>query len=787
MPRRFLNAFIFAATSLAAIFIVTFSSATQTAAQTATQTAAATQRADETSRQSAFRGAESQENIRGELAAVRKNLAHLADDMRLNGYDASEIETLSKTVAALETLDAQDIVKVLAALRSAAAAEKLDARQKTLLEACLRQKEIAVKLGELAAAFSADQTLATVRLRLQNLLLRQLATARLLRPLFGLAPRASLAAADQATITAELALLNKNIRAALAKPSATGTPATGAAATSTASATTATANSTAVLAAFASGGAETISGKAAGDAGNSRFGDALRAQTEIYNALLRPLNALLAAQDTATTLGEFADDIGQLLADQRAVISETEAFQPDFVASARHEGPLRDRARLAEDLLAPLLRDASARLQNARRFMTLGEEDLLRAAHPRHAAKPAMPNIARERLTSASRELQLALALVRARVKELRRAETAALARQVSEVNALLGKLHETRNDIAAQPSPQQADTLKNLAAQAESHSEPAAQHLNDAATAAAALQKTPTPANTPDSAQQQQQPAQQRALAETDAAIKDLEAQAASLEQQLASEVALAQVSEKLDAAQEAANRAERQLEAAQAEAASTPQSGEEPQASEPQSGEQQSGEQQSGEQTEPSEAGENTPSDAAQEAQESLDNAQNELDAIPAEALDAEMSELMQEAREDLEAAKEASENNENEQAKMLAKQASNKIGQMSQKMSQKAGQSKSKKPGSQGKSSNGKGQKKQGSSQSQKGDGRDGGEASHLLQASGGGGGSANVVGKLKPKDREAIDMAAAGRVPAEYEDAVQQYLKNLATARDPATKP
>jgi hypothetical protein len=47
-----------------------------------------------------------------------------------------------------------------------------------------------------------------------------------------------------------------------------------------------------------------------------------------------------------------------------------------------------------------------------------------------------------------------------------------------------------------------------------------------------------------------------------------------------------------------------------------------------------------------------------------------------------------------------------------------------------------------------------------------------------------GSAQVVGNLKPKDREAITQSAAQKVPQEYTQAVQQYLKNLANINDPS---
>jgi hypothetical protein len=157
----------------------------------------------------------------------------------------------------------------------------------------------------------------------------------------------------------------------------------------------------------------------------------------------------------------------------------------------------------------------------------------------------------------------------------------------------------------------------------------------------------------------------------------------------------------------------------------------------------------------------------DAAQQ----LMQAQQQLDQIKQNGLPQQAQQSMQQAQQDLKnavaqaaQAKDQPASQHAQQGQQSMQQAQNSLTQAMQKMRQQLGESSLESTGS---------EQKNASQTALVGSGADAVK------------GSALVVGCLSPKDREAINQSSAQKVPQEYLQAVQQYLRNLTNITETPT--
>ncbi|MDR2862777.1 MAG: hypothetical protein LBV54_02700 [Puniceicoccales bacterium] len=664
-------------------------------------------------RQAAYRGGEAQEGIRKDVDTIQQNLERIIVEMKQNGFDTSELEVLARTANKLSQLSEEDIRKVIAALQTAGATRELTTQQKNLLTAFQGQKEIAFKLRSLASEFTTQQILGTVQLRLQNLMLRQLANIRQTTPRgHGTSISSTLASTEQNMLTAELTIFSQNIQSALKSlpPDTPRTP------------------SQAALATLAAGAARADSESARELIELSRYDESTGKQHAVYNAMLTPMRAILAEQEALTTLEELLRQVEQLTADQQALASMTAQFQPDWHSMAAQEARLEDQVRLAESLSSVPSPRASAALAAACRTMVRGES-ILRRSNRATEDDPKLTREAQNVLNSALAELKNASQALLKQIAELKRIEAEPPAKRAEELTALLGTLNALHEQIKEEPSRRQGDRLMELAPRALPFSTPAANALHEAAEQLKPPPKPPRSREAPSAKILPEEQAQ--ALNKLESAISELQSELAATEQEAAEMQKKEEASEKLSEAMDAAKQAGQRLE-------------------------------------------DNSPADAI----ESVHEAQEELSQVEQDALTPDEQAALKKAQEALTQAEENLQQENPAKAEESLDNAEKLIqevqGKLAQEMKPKPSKEKKNKGRQKSQGPKSKDNKSQPSGEDQ---------AHELLEASGGGGGPAQVMGKLAAKDREAIEQNANAKVPREYAEAVQQYLKNLGTATEP----
>jgi hypothetical protein len=462
---------------------------------------------------------------------------------------------------------------------------------------------------------------------------------------------------------------------------------------------------------------------------------------------------------TAGTLREDADVARQLTVSgqYRASLAKQSAVYQELVRVLR----AALAAQGATEALAELLRQLERLIAGERALMVAGGEadrqDLARqqtrlqdgaalaegllktlnaaaAAHVTRAEtamRQSAEALSQARAARPSQEaavtaLEAARKLLEPQIAAVQKQQQDAIDKQIADMKSLLDEVRKTQAEVQRKAEARQADQANQLAQQALANTPAAAENLFNAAS----------------QLQQDAEANQQSAAAELGKAADQLQLQINAAQQIAADYQKLEQAAQQLSQAQQQTQQAQQSL-------------------------------QQQG-----------SVADAARQ----LMGARQQLSQIGQQGLPEQAKQAIQGAGQSLkdavaQAAQSKAEQagQQTRQAGQALQQARDALAQSMQQMKQQAGLT----PSAGYSQTQGESQDHQQAVMGAQGS--DGTAGSKSFVGSGGIDGAKNfaqVVGNLKPRDREAIAQSAAQKIPQEYTQAVQQYLKNLTTVTDPS---
>ncbi len=446
------------------------------------------------------------------------------------------------------------------------------------------------------------------------------------------------------------------------------------------------------------------------------FPDAVTKQTAVRDLLISAYRAAMTGVDVVSQLQQAKTELSQLTSDQKDLAATAKQSGLDGTILADRQARIEDRAMVTQALLKALSPAASSQLNQAEQSMEASSGALAAAKNPADTAPQQLAVVDALQKTSALLDQQIAAA------------EKAA---EMSPTDKL-AQLQQLQSEIKqAEQSPQNSSALQKAQQDATTVSPQAEAKLSDAQDQ---LQQPQ-----PNTAAAQQSLAQASALVQQQ---EDALQQAAQAYQQLA------QASQQLQQAQQDAAAANQAIQQST--------SGDLTQAAHDLTQAQQALAQT--EQTANQDGAPQAAQQAMQQAAAALAAATNQ--AVQAQGAQAQAQDQQAQAAM--------------QQAQAGLGQAMAQIQQQAQGQGQGQGQGPGQGPGQ------GQGQPPQQPGQNAQGlaGGAEAPEQGGQVLGGVGAGGVAQVVGGLKPKDRDAIAQYQAEKSPPEYAPLVQQYLKNLA---------
>jgi hypothetical protein len=444
------------------------------------------------------------------------------------------------------------------------------------------------------------------------------------------------------------------------------------------------------------------------------FPDAVTKQTSVRDLLTSVLRTAMANVDAVSQLEQVKAELNQVTGDQKDVSATAQESKLDGATLAERQAKIEDRTSVIQALLKALSPGASTQLEQAQQEMDKSSSALEAAKNPADTAPQQQAVVDALAKTSALLDTQIASA-----EKE-----------QAASPTDKLAQLQQLQSEISqTQQNPQASATdMQKLQQDAAAVSPQAANKIADATDQ---MQKPQ-----PDSAAAQQD------LAQANSAVQQQED---ALKQEAQAYQALNQESQQLTKAQQAAAAANQAIQ-------------------------------------------QSTSGDLTQAAKD-LTQAQAAVDQMqqtpPTGGLPTGAQQALQQASDALKAAtmqavqaQGAGAQAQDQQAMAAMGKAQAGLGQAMAQIQQQAqgqgqGQGQNQTPGQ------GQGQPAQpGQIAAQSGTGEAAPQESNQVLGGTGAGGVAQVMGGLKPKDRDAISQYQAEKSPPEYAPLVQQYLKNLA---------
>jgi len=756
------------------------------------------------SQQSAYRSSVAEESVRKQTDKIEAEINELVAELKLNGLDNADLTILSGASSHLKNLSQEDMQKVINALQSASMAAKDQDRQKSLVSAYKDQQSVSLQLKSLAADLAAQQSQKEIPSKLENLIARQSANIRETDTLGSIAPDKlsatlksthEVVSAEQTAIGGEIDLLGKVLAAKPDAPPADGAPDI----------------SKSVLDALNSGAIKDASASATQLTSAGPFPDAVTQQRAVRDALTSLLRVALSDVDAVSRLQDIKAQLAQILSDQQDLGGVTQQARLDGSTLAERQARIEDRTSVSNALLKSVNQAASGQLDQTQTAMSQSSDALAKAKNPADTASQQQEVVDDLKKTEALLDQQIAAA---------QKQESMSPADKLATLQKLRSQIDN------AQKNPQtSASDLQKMQQGAAALSPQASDKIADAADQ---LQKPPPDQAAANQAlaqasaivQQQEKGIAQaaqayQALANASQQLNQAQQNAAAADQSLQNNAAsknfteaahdLTQAQTALTQAQQAAQQAAQQQAAAQqnsqpgsqqASQQGSQQSSQQASQQNSQQGSQQASQQgsqqasqqnsqqgsQQASQQGSQQASQQNSQQGSQQAsqqgqgqgqgqgtQQALQQASDALKAATTQAVQAQGQNAQAQDQQAMAAMQKAQDG--------LA-QAMAQIQQQSQGQGQGQGQGQSQSQLAQ--SGQGQGQGK-GKGQKQQGQGGAGespeGDSNNVL-AGIGGDGTAQVMGGLKPKDRDAITQYQAEKSPPEYAPMVQQYLKNLA---------
>ena len=732
------------------------------------------------SQQSAYRSSVAEESVRKQTDKIEAEINELVAELKLNGLDNADLTILSGASSHLKNLSQDDMQKVINALQSASMAAKDQDRQKSLVSAYKDQQSVSLQLKSLAADLAAQQSQKEIPSKLENLIARQSANIRETDTLGSTAPDKlsatlksthEVVSAEQTAIGGEIDLLGKVLAAKPDAPPADGTPDI----------------SKAVFDALNGGTIKDASASATQLTSAGPFPDAVTQQRAVRDALTSLLRIALSNVDAVSRLQDIKVQLTQIQSDQQDLGGVTQQARLDGSTLAERQARIEDRTSVSNALLKSINQAASGQLDQIQTAMRQSSDALAKAKNPADTTPQQQVVVDGLKKTEALLDQQIAAAQQQESMSPADK--LAALQKLQSQLDdaqknpqTSAGDLQKMQQDAAAlspqtsgkiadaadqlqKPAPDQAAANQALA-QASAIVQQQEKEIAQAAQAYQALSN----------ASQQLNQAQQNAAAadqslQNNAASKNFTEAAHDLTQ---AQAALAQAQQA--AQQQTATQQNSQQGSQQTSQQGAQQSSQQASQQNSQPGSQQAS-QQGSQQSSQQASQQNSQQGQGQGTQQALQQAADALKAATTQAVQAQGQNAQAQDQQAMAAM---------QKAQSGLAQAMAQIQQQSQGQGQGQGngqgngqgQDQSQSQLAQSGQGQGKGQRQQG----QGGSGETSGGDTTAVLAGIGGDGTAQVMGGLKPKDRDAITQYQAEKSPPEYAPMVQQYLKNLADSSE-----
>ncbi len=674
--------------------------------------------------------------------------------------------------------------KVINALQSASMAAKDQDRQKSLVSAYKDQQSVSLQLKSLAADLAAQQSQKEIPSKLENLIARQSANIRETDTLGSTAPDKlsatlksthEVVSAEQTAIGGEIDLLGKVLAAKPDAPPADGTPDI----------------SKAVFDALNGGTIKDASASATQLTSAGPFPDAVTQQRAVRDALTSLLRIALSNVDAVSRLQDIKVQLTQIQSDQQDLGGVTQQARLDGSTLAERQARIEDRTSVSNALLKSINQAASGQLDQIQMAMRQSSDALAKAKNPADTAPQQQVVVDGLKKTEALLDQQIAAA---------QQQESMSPADKLAALQKLQGQLDDAQknprtsaSDLqkmqqdAAALSPQTSGKIADATDQLQKPAPDQAAANQALAQASAIVQ------------QQEKEIAQAaqayQALANASQQLNQAQQNAAAADQSLQNNAAsknFTEAAHDLTQAQAALAQAQQAAQQAMQQQTATQQNSQQGSQQTSQQGAQQSSQQASQQNSQPgsqqaSQQGsqqssqqasqQNSQQGQGQGTQQALQQAADALKAATTQAVQAQGQNAQAQDQQAMAAM---------QKAQSGLAQAMAQIQQQSQGQGQGQGngqgngqgQDQSQSQLAQSGQGQGKGQRQQG----QGGSGETSGGDTTAVLAGIGGDGTAQVMGGLKPKDRDAITQYQAEKSPPEYAPMVQQYLKNLADSSE-----
>jgi len=658
-----------------------------------------------------------QEEAQSSASQIEDQIAKINQTLRSNGIDEAQIRGIDAALHGISDLSSKDMASVIGTLQGVNTAGTDKARQDGLLTAYKGQQAIMQKISALIASIQIKESSDQLRLQLQDMLLRQISNRRL---------------------TADLQKLNQPVASLSERDKGRHDIAANGQTSLQANLTTVLSELDQLVVQLPPETVDAFKQKlqalhtdllrqsalAANDAVRTgAWPAALQNQSQLMNGLLA-LSELIDTSGTAANLAQAAQDGARLLDAEKSLLG-------DAANRADRQVDIEDRTLLASLRLQSLNAIAAGKLAAADQSM-----EVIRTGADAKAATAA----GQQAITS----LQQALDLLKQQAEDVAKAQALTPQQRLDQLQALATQVAQqqaaaqnpaqtppTAEDLAklqqqaAPLSPQAAADLGKAAAaqanQAVQAANPANNPANQAANQAPGAQTPPTPANPSD----------------PNSAAQQLAAAQADLQQQIAQAQAAAAQANQLAQAQTALQNANQQA----AQAAQQMQT----------------------------QAGLPNAVNPLLAAEKALQGAQQQQ-GLP----DAAQQAMTQAAQAVQGAILQAAQGNQ-QAAQAGTQQTQQALGQAQAALAQSQGQGQGlgQNPGppSSAESQMAQGQTSPTSQDSPQTTGLLGGAGADAANGSG------LAVGKLTPKDREAIASMQGTKTPPEFAPMVSQYYKNL----------
>jgi hypothetical protein len=305
------------------------------------------------SQQEAYRSSLIQENIRKQADQVETEINELSAELQLNNLDPAGSGVLTQAANALKDISAEEMSKVVDALRNASFATDNREQKRLILTAYQGQQSILLKLKSLASVIAAAEERQQIPSMLKDLIARQAAN---LRQTQGLSPATSgqmtpdqktthdLVTSEQQAISDEIGVLKEII----AKPAADETAPTDTSLMD-------------LLRVLNTGALTTTAARAAQATAAIPFPDAVRSQTALKEQLTSLLGIALSKLDAETRLQQAKELLDETLTDQKNLGAAEKQAHGD-ASLAERQASLEDRTAVLDALVKPIDHATSAQI-----------------------------------------------------------------------------------------------------------------------------------------------------------------------------------------------------------------------------------------------------------------------------------------------------------------------------------------------------------------------------------------------------------------------------------------